>query len=118
MKQLLLFSLLLVSTNSFAQQGFVREGDDDYTVMQDSLFVPLNKSIIPYGILYERVAGFADLSSITDSTPMSTRLLKQVWSELQRVDYNFKPAPDTLNYTHLLDLVFSENVAGRISLMT
>lgn len=117
MKQILLFFFLLFSANAFAQQGFVREGDDNYTEMQDSLFAPLNKNIIPFGILYDRVAGFANLAGITDSTPMSTGLIKQAWSELQRADYNLTPSPDTLNYSHLRDLVFSENVAGRIPML-
>ena len=61
MKYILLTAALLLSFGRLAAQ-------QTYTQMQDSLMLHLNKTLIPSGILYDRVYPWASLPHLDAST--------------------------------------------------
>ncbi len=87
----LLFVLLLATIEAYTQ-----DTRSDYQKHADSLFQHLDKTVIPNGILYDRVAQFADLDTlsglITNNTNPSIKSssihFKQAWKELYDASYS------------------------------
>ncbi len=81
MKYILLTAALLLSFGRLAAQ-------QTYTQMQDSLMLHLNKTLIPSGILYDRVYPWASLPHLDASTDtIDYSYVKQAWYELELASY-------------------------------
>lgn len=109
--------LLLLSTSAFAQSEEIPGSGKTHTQDQDSIFAPLDKSRIPYGILYDRVFPFAGLTTFADGDTVTTARWIQAFSELQRAGLEFEPDSTVLNHTNVRDFIFSENVGDRLPLL-
>ncbi|MDD3003650.1 hypothetical protein [Flavobacterium sp.] len=81
-KSTLLFILLLVFSIANAQQ----EISSEYSRQADAMFAPLNKTLVPHGILLDFGMEFTNLKAyngtLTDSTIVNAMVLKNIYNTL------------------------------------
>ncbi|TGE14584.1 hypothetical protein [Hymenobacter elongatus] len=80
---------LLARTTAYSQQaGAVVESVGPYTSLVDSLISNLDKTRVPTGILYDRVAGLSSLDDFTASSSSSAGHFFQRYYDLSTAAYS------------------------------
>ena len=108
---------ILLSLSARSQEGGAITDTRTYTQQRDSVFGPLNKSRVPYGILYNRVFPFAQLDVVVSGDTVSLSHWIQGLSELQRARYGPAVGDNFLNENNIRDFLNNENRQHRVPLL-
>jgi hypothetical protein len=93
-------------------------GGQQYTVSQDSLFQHLDKTRIPFGILYNRVWPFELLNLPHTNDTVTVKDFTQALSEMQRSDYNFNDSGTIIRADNLKNLIRTKNDQNIIPILS